>query len=64
MEHKDVQAEIVKVCEKCGFSGFPHSVRHRPSLYRGAYRGEAIITPEYMVFTCSRCGYEWEIEVT
>jgi len=64
MEHKDVQAEIVKQCEKCGFSGgaaFPHCVKHRPK-FRSDYRKEDD-GAEAMVFICNRCGYEWEIVI-
>ena len=64
MEHKDIEAEIKKKCEKCGFSGFPHVVRHRPPDTTNCYGDDPVYVKEAMVFTCTRCGYEWEIEVT
>ena len=66
MEHKDVEAEIKKKCEKCGFSGkdFPHVVCHRPPNPMYYYRCRTVFAIEAMVFICTRCGYEWEREVT
>ena len=66
MEHKDVEAEIKKKCEKCGFSGgfaLPHSVRHRPMEHQGVYTDSPRTVPEAMVFVCTRCGYEWEVGI-
>ena len=66
MEYKDIEAEIKKKCEKCGYSGkeFPHVVCHRPPNLIHYYRGNTVYATEAMVFTCIRCGYDWEFEVT
>ena len=72
MEHKDIEAEIKKRCEKCGYSGkeFPHVVCHRPPKTMYFYGGSPLSAPitatleEAMVFTCTRCCYNWEVKVT
>ena len=63
MEHKDVEAEIQKKCEKCGFDDLPHCVVHRPEKVLFMRYGNPHYRPEAMVFICTRCGYEWEIEI-